>query len=41
MKGFPYMVVYSVKTETLTDVIAILHQKQKPGKWKKRLQSSM
>ena len=35
MKGFPYFVVYRV-TETRIEVIAVSHERQRPGYWSDR-----
>lgn len=37
LNRFSYMVNYFLKDNTTISILGIIHQKQKPGSWKKRL----
>lgn len=36
LKRFPFTVVYMVESDAV-EIIAVMHQRQRPGYWKKRL----
>lgn len=34
---FPFSLIYRIQADSLVEVIAVMHQKKKPGYWSKRL----
>ena len=37
LSKFPFSLIYRIQTDNLIEVIAVMHQKKKPGYWSKRL----
>lgn len=36
MSGFPYTIVYQLRTEDIIEIVAVAHQKRRRLYWKKR-----